>query len=82
MLIVNESVKMISTGASERCLDGRLKNRKSEGGAEEPVNLWGRRVHRGEQGHGQGLQIKLGQDDGGGQDIRQEVRCITRDPDS
>ena len=35
--------------------DGRrLKNRKkSEGGAEEPVNLWSRRVHRGEQGHGQ-----------------------------
>ena len=27
--------------------DGRRKNRKSEGWAEEPVNLWGRRVHRG-----------------------------------
>ena len=26
---------------------GEKGNRKSEGGAEEPVNLWGRRVHRG-----------------------------------
>ena len=58
--------ELLSESVRKHLKGVKIKTRRSEGGAEEPVNLWGRRVHRGEQGHGQGLQIKLGQDDEGG----------------
>ena len=50
--------------ASKKCMDGRRKVRKkSEGRGGRTGQFVGQEARpSGEQGHGQGLQIKLGQD--------------------